>query len=142
MRFMMIIKATPESEASAMPNSEDIAAMGRFNEELIAAGVMLAGEGLHSSAKGARVKKSGGKTVVTDGPFAEAKELVAGFWIIQAASFEEALAWAKKVPLAEGDEIEVRQVHEISDFVVDEVTEEHLKREQAWRDQYQTRDRQ
>jgi len=108
--------------------------MGRFNEELINAGIMLAGEGLQASSKGAKIKFHGGKTTVADGPFAESKELIAGFWIIQVKSLEEALAWFRRAPMEEGDELEVRQVFDVADFPSDSVSEEHLRKEQEWRD--------
>ncbi len=120
MRFMMMIKADKKTEAGVLPSEELLTAMGAFNEEMVKAGVMLAGEGLQPSSKGARVKFSGGKRTVIDGPFAETKELVAGFWMIQVKSKEEAIEWAKRVPdpLGEGmeAEIEIRQVFEASDF--------------------------
>lgn len=117
MRFMVIMKATPESEAGAMPKEEVLTAMGRFNEELVKAGVMLAGEGLQPSAKGARVRFLGDKrTQIIDGPFAEAKELVAGFWLWQVRSKEEAIEWLKRAPFDKGAEIEIRQVFEAEDF--------------------------
>ena len=134
MRFMMIVKANADSEAGKLPSSEAIAAMGRYNEALINAGVMLAGEGLQSSAKGARVKSVKGKLIVTDGPFSETKELIAGFWIIDVKSKQEALEWVKRIPFEDGEEIELRQVFEASDFPVDSVSEEHLAKEQAWRE--------
>lgn len=135
MRYMMIVKASPESESGAMPRSDEIAAMGRFNEELIKAGVLLAADGLHPSSKGARVKyHGGGKTTVLDGPFAETKELVAGFWVIDVKSKDEALAWMRKIPFSHGEEVELRKVFEASDFPVDSVTEEHLAKEEAWRE--------
>ena len=134
MRFMMIVKANADSEAGKLPSSEAIAAMGRYNEALINAGVMLAGEGLQSSAKGARVKSVKGKFIVTDGPFSETKELIAGFWIIDVKSKQEALEWVKRIPFEDGEEIELRQVFEASDFPVDSVSEEHLAKEQAWRE--------
>jgi hypothetical protein len=115
MRFMMIVKASAESEAGAMPSEQELAEMGEFNEELVKAGIMLAGEGLHPSSKGARVQFSGSKRTVTDGPFGEAKELIAGFWLIQVRSRDEAIEWAKRVPFREG-EIEIRQVFEAEDF--------------------------
>lgn len=118
MRFMILIKADKDSEAGVMPSEELLTAMGKFNEELVQAGVMLAGEGLHPSSKGARVKFSGDKRLVTDGPFAETKELIAGFWIWQVASKEEAIEWVKRCPnptSAEG-EIEIRQIFEAEDF--------------------------
>src|SRR5206468_2636063 len=112
MRFMVMVKATPNSEAGAMPSEELLAAMGKFNEELVKAGVMLAAEGLHPSAKGVRVRFSGGKRTVIDGPFAETKELVAGFWLWQVKSKEEAIEWLKRAPFGGGTEIEIRQVFE------------------------------
>ena len=119
MRFMVIVKATKNSEAGAMPTEQLLADMGRFNEELVKAGVMLAGEGLHPSSKGARVKFSGGKRTVIDGPFAETKELVAGFWLWRVKSKEEAIEWVKRCPdpmPGEDSEIEIRQVFEAEDF--------------------------
>ncbi len=115
MRFMMLVKANKESEAGVLPSQEILAEMGKYNEELAKAGVMLAGEGLHPSAKGARVSYSGAKRTVVDGPFAETKELIAGFWLIQVRSKEEAIEWAKRVPFQEG-EVEIRQVFEAEDF--------------------------
>jgi hypothetical protein len=116
MRFMVIVKASPESEAGEMPSREILAKMGKFNEELAKAGVMLAGEGLRPSSKGSRIKFSGTKRTVTDGPFAETKELVAGFWLIQAKSRAEAIEWMKRAPFDGGTEIEVREVTEPEDF--------------------------
>lgn len=135
MRFMIIVKANADSEAGVMPSSELVAEMGRFNEELIEAGVLLAGEGLQSSAKGKRVKLEDGKFTVKDGPFAETKELVAGFWLIDVKDEAEALAWVKRIPYEEGDEYELRKVFEASDFQSDMITEDVLAREQAWRDE-------
>lgn len=134
MRFMIIIKATPESEAGVLPTSEQLVEMGRFNDALISAGVLLAGEGLYPSARGARVRRQEGQQVIIDGPFAEAKELVAGFWLIQVKDREEALAWAQRIPLNEGEEVEVRQAHEVAEFPADETAQPFLEREQAWRD--------
>lgn len=136
MRFMIIVKANADSEAGVMPSSELIAEMGRFNEQLIEAGVLLAGEGLQSSAKGKRVKLEDGKLVVKDGPFAETKELVAGFWLIDVKDEDEALAWTKRIPYEEGDEYELRKVFEVSDFQSDMLTEDVLAKEQAWRDEH------
>jgi hypothetical protein len=113
---MLLVKANEDSEAGVLPSEEMLAAMGRYNEELVKAGVLLAGEGLHPSSKGARVRFSGGKTTVIDGPFTEAKELIAGFWLIQVRSRDEAIEWVKRVPFGEGEEIEVRQVFEADDF--------------------------
>jgi hypothetical protein len=116
MRFMIIVKASKESEAGVLPTRELLAEMGKFNEELVKAGVMLAAEGLHASSKGARVKFSGGKRTVTDGPFAESKELIAGFWLWQVKSKEEAIEWLKRAPFDGGTEVEIRQVFEADDF--------------------------
>jgi hypothetical protein len=116
MRFMVIVKANEDSEQGIMPTEQQLAEMGAFNEELVKAGVLLAGEGLHPSSKGARVRfdKDGGTTVI-DGPFAETKELVAGFWILEVSSREEAIEWVRKAPFR-GEEIEVRQVFSADDF--------------------------
>jgi hypothetical protein len=116
MRFIVLVKATPNSEAGALPDTEMLTKMGKFNEEMVRAGVMLAGEGLHASSKGARIAWSGGKRAVTDGPFTETKELVAGFWIIQVKSKAEAVEWISRAPFAEGDQVEIRQVFEAEDF--------------------------
>jgi hypothetical protein len=115
MRFMILVKASDESEAGQMPTTEMLTEMGKFNEELVKAGVMLAGEGLAPSSKGARIRYAGKKRTVIDGPFAETKELVAGFWIIQVKSKQEAIEWMKRAPFQEG-EIELRQVFETEDF--------------------------
>ena len=118
MRFMVMVKATKLSESGALPDQKLLSDMGQFNEELVKAGVMLAGEGLHPSSKGARVRFSGAKRTVIDGPFAETKELVAGFWLWQVKSKEEAIEWVKRCPNPTGTEaeIEIRQVFEASDF--------------------------
>jgi hypothetical protein len=119
MRFMLIVKADKNSEAGQLPSTELLTEMGKYNEELVKAGVMLAGEGLHPSSKGARVRFSGSKRTVIDGPFAETKELVAGFWLIQAKSKEEAIEWVKRAPNpmpGTESEIEIRQVFEADDF--------------------------
>jgi hypothetical protein len=113
---MVLVKANKDSEAGVMPTQELLAEMGKFNEELAKAGVMLAGEGLQPSSKGARVKFSGNKRTVTDGPFAETKELVAGFWLWQVRSKEEAIEWLKRAPFRQGEEVEIRQVFEAEDF--------------------------
>jgi hypothetical protein len=111
MRFMVIVKSTPETEQGVMPTTEELAAMGNYNEELVKAGVMLAGDGLYSSDKGARVRFDGkGATTVIDGPFTESKELIAGFWIWELPSLQDAVEWLKKAPFQEG-EVEIRQVH-------------------------------
>ena len=116
MRFMVIVKASEESEAGVLPDAKILAEMGRYNEELVKAGVMLAGEGLHPSSKGVRVKFDGGKRTVTDGPFSETKELIAGFWLWQVKSKEEAVEWLKRAPFDGGAEVELRQVFEAEDF--------------------------
>ncbi|HEV8245878.1 MAG TPA: YciI family protein [Polyangiaceae bacterium] len=119
MRFMMMVKASKDSEAGVLPDQKLLTEMGKFNEEMVKAGVLLAGEGLHPSSKGARVRFSGGSRTVVDGPFAETKELVAGFWLIQAKSREEAIEWAKRCPNpmpGSEAEIEIRQVFEADDF--------------------------
>ena len=127
MRFMVIVKANKDSEAGVLPSTEILAEMGKFNEQLVKAGVMLAGEGLHPSSKGKRVRFEGASKTVIDGPFAETKELIAGFWLWQVRSMEEAVEWVKRIPAPnEGDpgygeasEIEIRQVGELSDFGAD-----------------------
>jgi len=118
MRFMMLLPAPvePLEKAVAVPNKELVTAMTKYNEEMAKAGVLLAAEGLHATSKGSRIRVSGGKRIVTDGPFTEAKEVIAGFWMIQVKSKEEALEWAKRCPLPESGVIEIRQVFETSDF--------------------------
>lgn len=118
MRFMILVKADKNSEAGVLPDEKLLTAMGAFNEELVKAGIILAGEGLHASSKGSRVKFSGATRTVTDGPFSETKELIAGFWLWQVKSKDEAIAWVKRVPMpADSDtEIEIRQVFEADDF--------------------------
>ena len=132
MRVMVMVKATPESEAGRMPGTELLAAMGRFNEELVKAGVMLAGEGLHPSARGKRVRFSGPQRRVIDGPFAETKELVAGFWLWQVRSMDEAVEWVRRCPNPmEGDsEIEIRPVFEAEDFGAEFTPELRQKEEE------------
>jgi len=136
MRFVVMVKATAESEAGVMPSEKLLAAMNKFNEELVNAGVMLAGEGLHPSSRGARVKFNGDQRRVVDGPFAETKELVAGFWIWQVKSLEEAIEWAKRCPnpFEHGEsELEIRRVFEAEDFGA-ELTCELREQEQRLRD--------
>ena len=116
MKFMVLVPANQETEAGVLPKEEDLAKMGMFNEELVKAGVMLSGEGLHPTSKGVRIKFSGGKTTVIDGPFAESKELIAGFWVIQTRSKDEAIAWMRRAPFEEGTVLEIRQVFEAEDF--------------------------
>jgi hypothetical protein len=139
MRFMILVKATKDSEAGVLPSQKLLAEMMKYNEELVKAGVLLAGEGLQPSSKGARVRFSGGKRTVIDGPFAETKELVAGFWLIQVKSLEEAIEWVKRVPdpHEEESEIEIRQVFEADDFG-DELTPELRETEERLRAQVAT----
>ena len=122
MRVMVLIKANQESEAGVMPSEQLVTDMGKYNEELVKAGIMLAAEGLHPSSKGKRVKFSGGKTTVIDGPFTEAKELIAGFWLWQVKSMDEAVEWVKRCPSPDGEtegEIEIRQVGEVDEFLAE-----------------------
>lgn len=116
MRVMVIVKANEESEAGVMPSEQILADMGKYNEELVKAGVMLAGEGLHPSSKGRRVKFNGSNRLVTDGPFAETRELIAGFWLWQVKSLDDAVEWLKRAPFDGGTELEIRQVFEMEDF--------------------------
>jgi hypothetical protein len=116
MRFMVLVKATKDSEAGVLPSREVLTAMGRFNEQLVADGVMLAGEGLQASSKGARLRFEAGRATVTDGPFAETKELLAGFWIVQAKSKDEVVSRFKSAPFDGGEELEIRQIFEADDF--------------------------
>jgi len=139
MRFMVIIKANQDSEAGVMPSQEILEAMGKYNEELVKAGVMLAGEGLHPSSKGKRIRFNGPKRTVIDGPFAETKELIAGFWLIQVKSMEEAVEWVKRCPSPPDEsgpefEIEIRQVFEMEDFGA-EFTPELREQETRLRDE-------
>ena len=133
MRFMVIVKGNEESEAGAMPSTEELAEMGRYNEELVKAGVMVAGEGLHPSSKGCRIRFDGDKRTVIDGPFAEAKELVAGFWILQTKTRDEVIEWVKRAPFR-SDEVEIRQVFEEEDFG-EEFTPELREQEARMRSQ-------
>ena len=136
MRFMILIKASKESEAGVLPSEALLTEMGQFNEELVKAGVMLAGEGLQPSSKGARVKFAGAKRTVVDGPFAETKELIAGFWLWEVKSMDEALAWVKRIPNPTGmeGEVEIRQVFEADDFGAN-LTPEARRREERLRSQ-------
>jgi hypothetical protein len=137
MRFMVLVKADKNSEAGVLPDEKMLTDMGNFNEDLVKAGVMLAGEGLQPSSKGARVRFSGGKRAVIDGPFAETKELIAGFWLWQVKSKEEAIEWLKRAPFQD-TEVEIRQVFETEDFAAQDPTgkvreQEHRLREEAAR---------
>jgi hypothetical protein len=139
MRVMVIVKATKDSEAGVLPSQELLSEMGQFNEQLVKAGVMLAGEGVQSSAKGVRVKFGGGKSTVIDGPFAETKELIAGFWLWQVRSLEEAVEWIRRSPFRKGnEEIEIRRVFEAQDFG-DNLTPELRAQEQRQREHTATR---
>ena len=134
MRFMVIVKADKDSEAGVMPSEQLLTEMGRYNEELVKAGIMLAGEGLQPSSKGVRVKFSGHQRTLIDGPFAETKELIAGFWLWQVKSKDEAIEWLKRAPFDGGTEIELRQVFEAEDFGA-ELTPELREREERLRAQ-------
>ena len=139
MRFMLLVKADKNSEAGVMPPKELFAEMGKFNEEMAKAGVMLAAEGLQPTSKGARISYTRGKPKVTDGPFPGAKDLVAGFWLVQVKSKQEAIDWASRAPFGEGAEVEIRQVFDASDFPPEVFSAEDAAREQALRDQVQRR---
>lgn len=132
MKYMLILNSDPQTESSQMASEEDLNAMGRYNEELIKAGVLLAGEGLHPSSEGSRIEYSGDERTVTDGPFTETKEMIAGFWIIQSATKEEALEWARRIPLTSG-RVEIRQVFDVSEFDQDN---EYVKKELQWREEH------
>lgn len=139
MRFMVLVPGSPESEAGQMPSTAELEAMTAYNEELVKAGVMLAGEGLHPTSNGARVRFEGRERTVVDGPFTEAKELIAGFWIWECASREEAIEWLKRAPFDGGTEIELRQIFETEDFG-EALTPELRDSEARLREQLQTRD--
>jgi hypothetical protein len=126
MRFMMVVKASRESEAGEMPTEQQLTDMAKYNEELVRAGVLLAGDGLQPSSRGARVRYAGATRTVIDGPFTDARDLVAGYWIIQVRSKEEAVEWAKHVPFEDG-EVEVRQVFELEDFGDSEAVRRHAR---------------
>jgi hypothetical protein len=130
MRFMILVKASKESEAGVLPDEKLLAEMAKYNEELVKAGVMLAGDGLQASSKGARVRFEGKKRTVIDGPFAEAKELVAGYWIWQCKSKQEAIDWLKRAPFDDGAEVEIRQISELADFGESPAIEHHRKLQQ------------
>jgi hypothetical protein len=138
MRFMVIVKANQDSEAGVLPSEELLTKMGKFNEELVKAGVMLGGEGLQASSNGARIRFSGSKRTVTDGPFSETKELIAGFWLLQAKSKAEVIEWMKRAPMEDGDELEIRQVFEAEDFGP-AFTPEEREREERLRRQMQAK---
>ncbi|ARN21567.1 YciI family protein [Piscinibacter gummiphilus] len=138
MRFMVIVKANKDSEAGVMPSEAMLTRMGAYNEELVKAGVMLAGDGLHPSSRGARVRFGGAAPTVIDGPFAETKELIAGFWLWQVRSREEAIEWLKRAPFEPGDEVELRQVFEMEDFGT-ELTPELREQESRLRAEVEAR---
>jgi hypothetical protein len=140
MRFMVIVKADRNSESGVLPDEKILTEMGKFNEELVKAGVMLAGEGLHPTSKGVRVKFDGKKRTVIDGPFTEAKELIAGFWLWQVRSREEAIEWLKRAPFDQ-TEVEIRQVYEMADFAPSDPTGELTKQEQRLRETVESRRR-
>jgi len=137
---MVLVKADKNSESGVLPDQKILTEMGKFNEELVKAGVMLAGEGLHPSSRGARVKFAGGKRTVTDGPFTEAKELIAGFWLWQVKSKEEAIEWLKRAPFDQ-TEVEIRQVYETADFAPSDPTGEIRKQEERLRETIEARRR-
>ena len=140
MRFMVIVKANKDSESGALPDEKMLAAMGNFNEELVKAGVMLAGEGLHPSSKGVRISYgAGGKKTVVDGPFAETKELVAGYWLLQTKTKEECIEWIKRAPFLPGDTVEIRQVLEADEFAASDPTGELRAKEKRLRDEVASR---
>lgn len=134
MRVMVIVKANRDSEAGVLPSKEILAKMGKYNEELVKAGILLAGDGLHPSSKGKRVRFSGSTRTVIDGPFTETKELIAGYWLWQVRSFDEAVEWLKRAPFASGEEVEIRQVFEPEDFGPN-LTRELRKQEERLREQ-------
>lgn len=138
MRVMVIVKANKDSEAGVLPDKEILSKMGKYNEELAKAGIMLAGEGLQASSKGKRVKFSGSKRTITDGPFTETKELIAGFWVWKVKSMEEAVEWLKKAPFDGGTEIEIRPLHELEEFG-EEFTPELRQQEERIRKQIATK---
>ncbi|HEY0636403.1 MAG TPA: YciI family protein [Pseudonocardiaceae bacterium] len=140
MRYMILVKANADTEAGVNPGPEIFEAMGKLNEEMVNAGVLLAGEGLHPSREGARVVHKDGRNVVVDGPFAETKELIAGFWMLDVKSLDEAVEWANKVPgMQEGENLEIRRVFEIEDFPADAFPPEAAAREQELRDRIANR---
>jgi hypothetical protein len=133
MRFMVLVKANKNSEAGVLPDAQMLAEMGKYNEELVKAGVMLAGEGLQPSAKGARVRFEGKERKVIDGPFADTHQLVSGFWLWQVKSKDEAIEWLKRAPFPSGEEVELRQVFESADFAPSDPTGELMEKEEALR---------
>ncbi|HEU4412970.1 MAG TPA: YciI family protein [Polyangiaceae bacterium] len=141
MRFMMIMYPGPKAEAGVLPDETILEAMGKYNEELVKAGVLLAGEGLHPTSRGARVRFPGGKARVSDGPFTEAKEIIGGYWLIQTKSKQEAIEWASRCPASGEEMIEIRQVYETEDFAEVDPTGEHRKKEHELREAVASRTR-
>ena len=139
MRFMMLVRANEDTEAGVLPSPEMFEAMGKYNEELVKAGVLLAADGLQPSSEGGQVSFDGGRPTVTDGPFAEAKELIAGYWVIQVKSKEEAVEWASRVPFADGEALELRQVFEAADFPEEIITPEVAARGARLREELERR---
>jgi hypothetical protein len=139
MRFMVMVPADKQSEAGVLPDADMLGAMGKFNEELVKAGVMLAGEGLKPTSKGARITFSGGKTTVVDGPFTESKELIAGFWLIQVKSKDEAIAWMRRAPFPDGVRLEIRQIFDDADFAPSDPTGELRAKDQELRERLASR---
>jgi hypothetical protein len=139
MRFMVIVKATKESESGVLPEEKDFAAMGKFNEELVKAGVMLAGEGLHPSSEGVRISYAGGKKTVIEGPFSETKELVAGYWLLQTKTKQEVIEWLKRAPFTAGEEVEIRQVYEAEEFAASDPSGKLREQEKRLRDMVASR---
>jgi len=139
MRFMMIMFPGPDAEAGVIPDEKILAEMGKFNEDMVRSGVLLAGEGLHPTSQGARVRFPGGKAQVSDGPFAEAKEVVGGFWLIQVKSKEEAVEWASRCPSRGGEMIEIRRVYETEEFAASDPTGELREAEERLRKQLEKR---
>ena len=139
MRFMILVPASKDSEAGVLPDGKLLGEMGKFNEEMVKAGVMLAGEGLHPTSKGARLRFSGGGAKVIDGPFTESKELIAGYWLIQVKSKEEAIAWMKRAPFGGGTTLEIRQVFDAADFAPSDPTGEHRAKEAELRERMASR---
>jgi hypothetical protein len=131
MRFMILVKATPESEAGIIPSAADFSAMDVYNEALIDAGVMLHGEGLMASANGARLRFDGGRITLTEGPFPQTRELLCGFWLIDVKSRDEALAWCRRIPFERGEEVELRQVFEPTDFAAEVTAQEQAQRDET-----------
>ena len=139
MRYMMLVKANKDTEAGVMPTTEQLAAMGKLNEEMLAAGVLRAGDGLHPTSRGMRIKFEQGRRTLRRGPFLHTEELLAGFWIIEVKSEEEALEWAAKIPFTDGEEVEIRKIYEASDFPADVFPPEAAAREEEMRRELERR---